>query len=80
MSSLVCPETTALQAAGRAAAHYCHGVNDGARTRDVSAHNRVLCQLSYAHHVGCPVVSPVGIPALRSIIRDLLRRTVRLRD
>ena len=29
------------------------GVNDGARTRDISDHNRVLYQLSYAHHVLC---------------------------
>jgi len=28
------------------------GVSDGARTRDISDHNRVLYQLSYAHHVG----------------------------
>lgn len=26
------------------------GVNDGARTRDISDHNRMLYQLSYAHH------------------------------
>ncbi len=28
------------------------GVSDGARTRDISDHNRVLYQLSYAHHEG----------------------------
>ena len=27
------------------------GVSDGARTRDIPDHNRVLYQLSYAHHV-----------------------------
>ena len=27
------------------------GVNDGARTRDIPDHNRVLYQLSYVHHV-----------------------------
>ena len=32
------------------------GVNDGARTRDISDHNRVLYQLSYAHHVLCGLV------------------------
>ncbi len=26
------------------------GVSDGARTRDIPDHNRVLYQLSYAHH------------------------------
>ena len=26
-------------------------MSDGARTRDISDHNRVLYQLSYAHHV-----------------------------
>jgi len=26
-------------------------VSDGARTRDIPDHNRVLYQLSYAHHV-----------------------------
>lgn len=27
------------------------GVNDGARTRDIPDHNRMLYQLSYIHHV-----------------------------
>jgi hypothetical protein len=27
------------------------GVSDGGRTRDIPDHNRVLYQLSYAHHV-----------------------------
>ena len=27
-------------------------MSDGARTRDIPDHNRVLYQLSYAHHVG----------------------------
>ena len=34
------------------------GVNDGARTRDISDHNRVLYQLSYAHHVLCGASLP----------------------
>ena len=34
------------------------GVNDGARTRDISDHNRVLYQLSYAHHVLCGLSLP----------------------
>ena len=28
-------------------------MSDGARTRDIPDHNRVLYQLSYAHHVYC---------------------------
>ena len=28
-----------------------YGVSDGARTRDIPDHNRMLYQLSYAHHV-----------------------------
>ena len=34
------------------------GVNDGARTRDIPDHNRVLYQLSYVHHelLSLPVV------------------------
>ena len=32
-------------------------MNDGARTRDISDHNRVLYQLSYAHHVLCRVLT-----------------------
>ena len=30
------------------------GVSDGARTRDIPDHNRVLYQLSYAHHDCAP--------------------------
>ena len=33
------------------------GVNDGARTRDIPDHNRVLYQLSYVHHVLIEVIS-----------------------
>jgi hypothetical protein len=40
---------TALQAAGRAAAHCRYGVSNGVRTRDSWDHNPVLCQLSYTH-------------------------------
>ena len=39
------------------------GVNDGARTRDISDHNRVLYQLSYAHHVLCKgILYPLAVP------------------
>ena len=43
------------------------GVSDGARTRDISDHNRVLYQLSYAHHVGEIVRGVMGSAKLRSI-------------
>jgi len=46
------------------------GVSDGARTRDISDHNRVLYQLSYAHHV--EEILPVNyLDSLRLLESDL---------
>ena len=45
-------------------------MNDGARTRDISDHNRVLYQLSYAHHVLCRVLTlPVYLCRGRIVTR-----------
>jgi len=45
-------------------------VSDGARTRDISDHNRVLYQLSYAHHV--EEILPVNyLDSLRLLESDL---------
>ena len=41
------------------------GVIDGARTRDISDHNRVLYQLSYDHHGWLIVRHGVGAPKSR---------------
>ena len=44
-------------------------MSDGARTRDIPDHNRVLYQLSYAHHVCAfqPRDSNSGIPRFQSL-------------
>ena len=45
-------------------------MSDGARTRDISDHNRVLYQLSYAHHV--EEILPVNyLDSLRLLEPDL---------
>ena len=42
-----------------------YGVSDGARTRDIPDHNRMLYQLSYAHHGYAPQILPVtGVSSL----------------
>ena len=42
-----------------------YGVSDGARTRDIPDHNRMLYQLSYAHHgYATPILSVFGLALL----------------
>ena len=51
------------------------GVSDGARTRDISDHNRVLYQLSYAHHV--EEILPVNYFCLLRLLEPELPLAVR---
>ena len=50
-------------------------MSDGARTRDISDHNRVLYQLSYAHHV--EEILPVNYLSLLRLLEPDLQLVVR---